>query len=189
MVARSEPVDQEESMAMDCDASNGMNSLRRLKASDHEAVLEVYREAVISGAGSLYTPLQCQAWAQQAMAGQGIEALRRSLQRGWGLVSCSSPTRIEAFGLLDPCDRLALLYCRPQAGRQGRASALLQALEAEAQRRGIGRLRTEASFLSHPLLLRCGWQVRWQEELLINGVLFRRFRMDKVLAPGTAILN
>jgi len=189
MVARPEGADPEESMAMDCGGTSGMNSLRRLKGIDHEAVLEVYRQAVLSGASSLYSQQQCQAWAQQAVDGEAVAALRRSLERGFGLVSCSSPTRIEAFGLLDPFDRLALLYCHPRAERQGRASTLLQALEQEARGRGLCRLRTEASFCSQPLLQRHGWQVRWQEELLINGVLFRRFRMEKQLVGGPAILD
>jgi hypothetical protein len=44
-------------------------------------------------------------------------------------------------------------------------------------------LRTEASFLSRALFRRQGWQPSWQEELLINGIHFRRFRLHKPLQP------
>jgi hypothetical protein len=45
--------------------------------------------------------------------------------------------------------------------------------------------------ISEPLFRSQGWQVSWQEELLINGVLFRRFRMAKPLnqAQGALILS
>jgi hypothetical protein len=54
-------------------------------------------------------------------------------------------------------------------------------LEALASSQGLGQLRTEASQLSLPLLRRRGWRVAWVEALLIDGILFRRYRMTKSL--------
>jgi GNAT superfamily N-acetyltransferase len=99
------------------------------------------------------------------------------------LVSCANDddTIIEAFALLDPVDRLALLYCRGRSSRQGRAGALLEALEQHARSRGVGRLRTEASQLSRPLLERRGWVVDAEETVILGGVSFLRWRMGKDL--------
>jgi hypothetical protein len=168
-----------------------MNAITPLAAQDHDAVLQIYRDAVETVAPPQYSPGQVKAWAQQARSGSGITPLRNSLQRGWGLVSRSADGEAEAFALLDPEDRVALLYCRGRSCRAGRGGALLRALEQEARRRGIQRLRTEASLISQPLFLNQGWQVSWQEELLINGVLFRRFRMAKPLnqTEGALILS
>ena len=162
-----------------------MKPLRELVNSDRDALLQVYREAVQSCPDELYSIEQRLAWAAQAGSDAGgvNEALKVSLQRGRGLISSDSDGRIAAFILREPADRLALLYCRPQYQRQGHASQLLQAMEADARRDGIHQLRTEASFVSCPLLERHGWRRSWQEELLINGVLFRRFRLHKPLAP------
>jgi GNAT superfamily N-acetyltransferase len=154
--------------------------LRRLRRSDRAELVELYRDAVSSQAVGLYSEAQIQAWAQHADHGADLAA---ALERGYGLASLGDPPAdpIEAFGLLDPPDRLSLLYCRGRSCRQGRASALLQALEQEARRRGIRRLRTEASQLSRPLLQRRGWQLEAEEEVLFARVRFRRWRMIRPL--------
>jgi GNAT superfamily N-acetyltransferase len=125
-----------------------------------------------------------QAWAQHA---GNDAALAIPLQEGFGLASMALATAagqktIEAFGLLHPPERLALLYCRGRASRQGRAGAILGALEQHARQRGILRLRTEASQLSRPLLERRGWRVDAEETVLFAGAWFERWRMIKVLS-------
>ncbi|MCT0219782.1 GNAT family N-acetyltransferase [Synechococcus sp. CS-1329] len=159
-----------------------MPSLRPLALQDLEAVREVYRDAVLSLAPQLYSPEQVKAWAEVGLQGSTLETI---LQQGIGLASCSGAGEvIEAFAVLEPADRISLLYCRGRASRQGRCTALLRALEALARGYGSRRLRTEASFLSRPLFEREGWSVDWIEELSIGSVPFRRFRMVKDLPSG-----
>ena len=155
-------------------------SLRPLWPSDAAEVIALYRDAVLTQTVGLYSEAQIQAWAEHAGRDPGLAA---ALQRGWGLASCGGPdgVAIEAFALLDPLDRLSLLYCRGRSSRQGRATALVRGLEQEAIQRGVQRLRTEASQLSRPLLQRLGWVVEAEEEVLFAGVLFRRWRMIRTL--------
>lgn len=155
-------------------------ALRPLRSSDAAALIALYRDAVLTQTVGLYSEEQIQAWAEHAGRDPGLV---EALQRGWGLASCGGPdgASIEAFALLDPLDRLSLLYCRGRSSRQGRATALVRALEQEAIRRGIQRLRTEASQLSRPLLQRLGWTVEAEEEVLFAGVWFRRWRMIRTL--------
>ena len=157
-----------------------MLPIRPLRPDDCQQLVAVYHEAVISQAGNLYSPSQIEAWSQQASRNDDV---RSSLRRGHGLVSCASDDDriIEAFALLDPVDRLALLYCRGRSSRQGRAGALLEALEQHARSQGVKRLRTEASQLSRPLLERRGWQVDAEETVILGGVSFLRWRMGKDL--------
>lgn len=155
-------------------------SLRPLVPADLPELVDLYRDAVLSQTRGLYSDRQIQAWAGHA----GREAgLAEALARGIGLASCAAPPdrAIEAFALLDPIDRLSLLYCRGRSSRQGRATALLAALERLALEQGCKRLRTEASQLSRPLLERQGWRLEAEEEVLFAGVLFRRWRMIKDL--------
>ena len=153
---------------------------RRLQPNDVDAVLEVYRDAVITQAAGLYSPCQIEAWANHAARDPGVRA---ALLRGHGLVShAATSERIEAFALLDPPCRLSLLYCRGSASRQGHARALVGALEAQAHAWGCAQLRTEASRLSRPLLERLGWQVEAEETVLFAGVSFGRWRMIRNLA-------
>jgi len=155
--------------------------LRQLVPADHDQVAEVYRDAVINQAAALYSPDQVRAWAAHGAADHG--AFREPLLRGFGLVSCGGVGggEVEAFGLLDPPDRLALLYCRSRSTRQGRATALLGALQFHARSQGYHRLRTEASQLSRPLLERQGWRVEAEETALYAGVAFQRWRMIREL--------
>lgn len=157
-----------------------MALLRPLVPADHDALVDLYRDAVLSQAGGLYNPEQIRAWAHHARRAPEFAA---ALRRGIGLASLRTPAggSIEAFALLDPIDRLSLLYCRGRSCRQGRGRALVQALELEAQRRGCRQLRTEASQLSRPLLERLGWRVEAEEEVLFAGVPFVRWRMIRPL--------
>jgi GNAT superfamily N-acetyltransferase len=152
-----------------------MDTLRPLQPSDHDALREIYLEAVQHAEPALYSAEQRRAWSGWA------DQLQGSLQRGQGLVSCGADGTPEAFALRDPANRIALLYCRPRSQRQGRARQLLRALEQQAVDAGCRRLHTEASLLSQPLFSAEGWRVSWREALLIDGVPFRRFRMHKPL--------
>lgn len=162
-----------------------MPRLRLLQPADVEAALQVYRDAVISQASALYTPSQIQAWAGHADHG---EAVRQALLRGHGLVSCGDDPAseelggFEAFALLDPIDRLSLLYCRGRSSRRGHGRALVQALEETARQAGCPRLRTEASQLSRPLLEALGWWVEAEETVRFAGVTFVRWRMIRNLS-------
>lgn len=162
-----------------------MPQLRLLQPADVEPALQVYRDAVISQASALYTPSQIRAWADHAQEGV---AVRQALLRGHGLVSCADAAPIaelaefEAFALLDPIDRLSLLYCRGRSSRRGHGRALVLALEQTARQAGCPRLRTEASQLSRPLLEALGWWVEAEETVRFAGATFVRWRMIRDLS-------
>ena len=155
-----------------------MAPIRALTPADHSELVAIYGDAVSSQAPALYGDRQVRAWLSQ-LGGNG--SLAAALSQGSGLVSCAESGEIEAFAVMEPADRLSLLYCRGRSVRQGHATRLLNRLEALATSQGLAQLRTEASQLSRPLLLRRGWRVAWVEALLIDGTLFRRYRMGKSL--------
>ena len=155
-----------------------MAPIRALTPADHSELVAIYGDAVSSQAPALYGDRQVRAWLSQ-LGGNG--SLAAALSQGSGLVSCAESGEIEAFAVMEPADRLSLLYCRGRSVRQGHATGLLNRLEALATSQGLAQLRTEASQLSRPLLLRRGWRVAWVEALLIDGTLFRRYRMGKSL--------
>ena len=145
--------------------------------SDHDEVRSIYACAVREQAVASYSPEQVEAWASLALL-PGV--LDRTLNEGFGLVSPGA-NGLEAFAVLHPPERVALLYCRGRSARQGRGQQLLLALEAEAIQRGCRELRTEASQLSRPLFLRLGWQALEPEQILIAGVAFERYPLRKPL--------
>ena len=154
--------------------------VRPLQRDDWWHVVEVYADAVQGLAAPFYRPEQIRAWAHHPLDNATFAA---SLERGFGLVVCppDAQTTVEAFALLDPSDRLALLYCRGRSSRKGLGTLLVSSLEHQARSNGQGRLRTEASQLSRPLLERLGWAVDEEEEILFAGEPFLRWRMSKSL--------
>jgi putative acetyltransferase len=158
--------------------SETFRSVRSLHSQDHDAVVEIYRQAVLGSTAALYSAQQQQAWAEQG------HALRSQLHQGEGFVVCNQFDQPQAFSLRHPSDRVALLYCHPAAQRQGCGRRLIEVMEHSARAEGISSLRTEASLISKPLFERLGWQVSWREELRIGGVSFQRFRMHKPLGQG-----
>jgi putative acetyltransferase len=151
--------------------------VRPLQPADWPQVVEVYADAVQTLAAPHYGPEQIQAWAHHPLHNPGFE---EALARGHGLVGCppDRPDSVEAFALLDPSDRLSLLYCRARSSRQGLATRLVRSLEEHARALGHSRLRTEASRLSRPLLERLGWSVDGEEAILFAGQPFVRWRMS-----------
>ena len=160
--------------------------LRPLRPGDFEQVAEVYRDAVLSQAVTLYSPEQVQVWARHV---DGNESFEQLLRQGYGLVSVAAEPGVagqgaeslEAFAVLHPQDRMALLYCRGRSSRQGRATALVRGLERYAKELGCAHLRTEASQLSRPLLERLGWRAVAEDTALYDGVPFLRWRMIRDL--------
>jgi len=150
--------------------------LREYNDSDLPAVVAVYREAVLKIAPGLYTPEQVAAWSAFAETDRD---LRPMLAQGYRLVIENAAGGIDAFASLDPADYILFLYSR--VSRRGHASRLLEALESEARRRGIVRVHTAASLISHPLFLRHGYAIDHPETVERNGISFDRYRMSKRL--------
>ena len=148
--------------------------MRPIQPADFPLLREIYVDAIQTQAAQAYSPDQIRAWANLACL-PGL--LDRALKEGQGWIS-----GIDAgFAIRYPANRLSMLYCRGRSSRQGHGSALLQAIENDAQRTGIQRLLTEASFISRPLLEQRGWSVIAPEPFMIAGVPFIRFQMEKRL--------
>ena len=157
-----------------------MHRIRELRREEHTEAIRIYQQAVLSCDQKLYTQVQREAWAAQGLS------LHAALARGQGLASEGLNGELLAFALRDPNTRLSLLYCHPQAQRQGHGRALVEAAETAAAQEKLSELQTEASLISTPLLLSLGWRIRWREMVLIRGVPFERFNLSKALKP---ILN
>ena len=148
--------------------------LRLIVPADAPLLREIYADAIESQAPQLYSDQQVQSWAALAWL-PGV--LDQTLREGSGWISGEE----AAFAIRYPQDRLALLYCRGRAARQGHAQALLDRIEADSMADGVTSLRTEASQFSRPLFERRGWRLIAPETITIAGVPFERYRMHKAL--------
>ena len=90
-----------------CAASEMPHQVRRLNSNDHDALMEIYRQAVLGSTAELYSEAQQWAWAEQS------NTLRSLLRKGEGFVISNQRDEPMAFSLRYPADRLALLYSHP----------------------------------------------------------------------------
>ena len=148
--------------------------MRPIQPTDSTLLRDIYVDAIQSQAVETYSPEQIRAWSNLAWL-PGL--LDRTLEEGQGWISGID----DGFAIRHPANRLSMLYCRGRSSRKGHGSALLQAIEDDAQRMGIQRLQTEASLLSRPMLEQRGWTVIAPEPFMIAGVPFVRFQMEKIL--------
>ena len=149
--------------------------MRPIEPTDSRLLREIYVDAIQTQAAQAYSPDQIRAWANLAWL-PGL--LDRILEEGQGWISGID----DGFAIRYPSNRLSMLYCRGRSSRQGHGTALVQAIECDAQRMGIKRLQTEASLLSLPMLEQRGWMMLTPEPFTIAGVPFVRFQMEKTLS-------
>ena len=60
------------------------NRVRRLEAHDHDALPEIYRQAILLSTAKHYSEIQQRAWAEQS------KALQALLSQGHGYVICNA---------------------------------------------------------------------------------------------------
>ena len=125
-----------------------------------------------------YTSEQVEMWAKYP---EDMEEFRTRLSRGVTLIA-EENSEIVAFGQLEPDDHLAFLYCAGRRCRNGIGSEIYRALEAEALRRGVKHISTDASRISRPFFIKHGYSVVEVERVVRSGIEFERFRMLRQLA-------
>jgi len=82
---------------------------------------------------------------------------------------------------LDDHGHIDLAFVVPDLIGKGVARALYERVEAEALRRGIGRLDTEASHMARRFFDRQGWSVVRQQSVAKGDVSLTNFIMEKRL--------
>lgn len=83
---------------------------------------------------------------------------------------------------MDGDGHIDLAFVVPDLIGKGVARALYERVEAEALRRGIGRLDTEASYLAQRFFKRQGWSVIRQQSVVMGHVSLTNFVMEKHLS-------
>jgi GNAT superfamily N-acetyltransferase len=136
----------------------------RIVAAGEAELLDMARiaaYAVVEGAGGRYTPEQVLAWSDAVDAASIAGSLTGG--RAWLALVGDEP----AGFLVLRGDAVHLLYTHPEFTRRGAATALLRT--AQSVRR---RLLAEASLLSIPVFLRCGFRDGGPVPRTLSGVAF-----------------
>tara|TARA_Y100001978_G_scaffold192617_1_gene197882 strand:+ start:100 stop:594 length:495 start_codon:yes stop_codon:yes gene_type:complete len=152
-------------------------NLSQICQKDQLNLKKVYFDSINSIDENLYSKDQKFAWASQAW--ENPEFDKSILEgKGWKL---SINKNIIGFATRYPENRLSLFYIKGNLKRKGYGSLILDTIEEEALKDGIRKLEVEASLISYRLLLKRNWEIIRKEEVLIKGIIFKRYRMLKIL--------
>ncbi|WP_373503558.1 GNAT family N-acetyltransferase [Aestuariivirga sp.] len=146
---------------------------------DAVSLAEIFNRAVSETASRHYDPEQIAAWL-----GGGMEAgethARCSDGRSVWVAADGSDTAV-AFIDLEDDGHIDMLFCLPEWSGRGIASALYDHLESDARRRGMTRLRVEASELARPLFQHKGFTLLRRNDFTLDGVAVHNHIMEKLL--------
>ena len=150
-------------------------NLKRITKKDQLNLKKLYFESIISIDERIYSQEQKRAWASQAWQNK-IFDLSINEGKGWLI---NENDKLIAFATRYPNNRIALLYCKGDSQRKGYGTILLHKLEKESKEEGLPSLYTEASLLSYKLFLRNNWEIIRKEKIIINNIIFERYKMVK----------
>ena len=151
--------------------------LKQIAKKDQLKLKEVYFDSISSIDENIYSREHKFAWASQAWENSEFQ---KSLLKGIGSkLICNN--MIIGFATRYPQNRLSLLYVRGNFKRKGFGTMILNSIERDALNSGINKLNTEASLISYKLFLKRNWEIDCKEKVNINGLIFDRYRMFKLL--------
>ena len=152
-------------------------NLRQITAKDQLELKKIYFESIQSIDEKVYSKEQKRAWSSQAWDNPNFE---KSITQGKGWLLSEEGTT-NAFAVRIPDNRISLFYCKGKYQRKGYGSKLLYKLEDEAAKEGLNSLTTEASLISYELFLKNKWEIIRKEKVIINNIIFKRYKMIKNL--------
>ena len=147
-------------------------------SSDTPQLAEIFRRSVREVASRDYRPVQIEAWA----AAPGETAAWAERMRARVVFVAEESGQPIGFIQYEPPDHIDMTYVHPERQGMGVASALLAALEEEAQGRGVKLLNVEASITSRPFFEHHGFVVLTPQIVTAKGQDFLNYRMAKRLA-------
>ena len=151
--------------------------LKQITQKDQLKLKEVYFDSVSSIDENIYSKDHKFAWASQAWENSEFE---KTLLKGTGSKLIYN-NKIIGFAIRYPKNRLSLFYVRGNFKRMGFGTMILNSIERDALKSGINKLNTEASLISYKLLLKRKWEIDRKEKVNINGLIFERYKMFKIL--------
>ena len=151
--------------------------LKQITKKDQLNLKKVYFDSIFSIDEKIYSKEHKFVWAYQAMENPEFE---KSLLNGMGTKLIYN-NKIIGFATRYPENRLSLLYVRSNFKRKGFGTMILNAIEKDAIKSGVNKLKTEASLISYKLLLKKRWEIDSKERVKIKGLIFERYRMFKIL--------
>ncbi|WKE66886.1 GNAT family N-acetyltransferase [Gallaecimonas kandeliae] len=151
--------------------------VRPYRADDAGALARLFYESVHRSALGPYSQAELDAWAPYPID----QALwQRKLNELKPLVA-EEDSQVLGFMTLERGGFIGLAFSHPDHQRRGVATALYQALEAQAREQGLARLSVDASKLARPFFEGQGFVVVRENQVPRHGQLLVNWTMGKDL--------
>lgn len=158
--------------------------IRPFAYSDCTALAAIYSRTVARSAAANYSPTQIEAWLSVA---PGSDEIAAALGDGrLALVAVDERARPIGFCDMEADGHIQFLYVDPDATWRGVGTRLLGAIEAEARRRGLARLHSEASEVALAAFLKASFTMKRRRNFVVAGTGIHNFAVEKLLAAGDA---
>ena len=151
-------------------------TIRPFFAADVDAARALFRHSIEALAADHYTAEERAAWMSFA---DDREAFAARLFADCAMVA-EDNGELLGFATRDGAV-IDFLYVSPHAARQGVATALVDALEREAEKQRIAELSTEASHAAKVFFASRGYRAASENTRERNGVMLRNTTMTKHL--------
>ena len=152
-------------------------NLRQITDKDQIEIKKIYFNSIQSLDEKIYSKEQKRAWSSQAWNNPNFD---KSITQGKGWLLIDRDIYI-AFATRFPNNRISLFYCKGKFQRKGYGSKLINKLEDDAKKEGLESISTEASLISYKLFLKNKWEIIRKEKIIINNILFERYKMIKII--------
>lgn len=151
-------------------------TIRPYRAADCDATIAIFLSAIREVASKDYGPAEIAAWAQ--VEDRDAWAARRASRPTW-IAECDGVA--IGFSDMEPDGHLDMMFVHPAHQGIGAAGLLLERVEEEARRLGLGRIFTEASLTARPFFEHRGFAVIARQTVEKRGQKLDNFRMEKYL--------
>lgn len=152
--------------------------LRPATPGDVPAMIALFRASVHEATATDYDPRQRAAWAPDEIDPARWE--RRLAEQQARIAERAG--EIAGFCTWTTDGYLDLLYVHPRHLRNGAATALCTAMEADLRARHVARVHTQASVTAQPFFRRQGFRLVQTQVVEVRGVALPNAVMEKFLA-------
>ena len=154
--------------------------VRDADAGDASAVAALFHDTILRVNVRDYSVAQVGAWAGPAPEPEMWEKRIAADRDERRMFVATKDGRVVGFAELEGDGHLDTLYVHHEFQGCGIASRLIDRIEAEARRREIHRLYTEASITAEPFFRGRGFSVVRPQIVEVRGHTFRNYVMEKV---------
>jgi putative acetyltransferase len=154
--------------------------IRDFKPGDEAALWDVFFTAIHRLAASDYNRAQLDAWAP---AHRDLVRWATRMRQIAPFVA-ESEGKIVGYADLQADGYIDHFFVAPAFARRGVGSQIMQHILNVALHRGTGRLYSNVSITARPFFERWGFLAESPQEVTIQGVILRNFRMGKALGAA-----